>query len=404
MRRNWCGWAAIAAAAVAISSTRTSAQGIGDIGSASSISGTLGNIGAGTPSAGQVAGGLPPSYGGYSGALGADPTANSAGGYGGGAYPGAPGGVPSGGIGGTPNFPNVAGGAGVAGTGVINRPFHWGDMRGEDFVRELQRRPTVRSRSRIRGQRSSYRRPLAKYKVPPRGFLSYYLLQDRYKITQGHWRFVSIEDDRAKYPTRFYYRPNSPTMLALLASSPRGIRRYNRVIGFKTWRDAMIAGYRPDPVSKPEPAARVLQLASLTRSNAAMRYIEAAYAGQMSPSQFESGVIYAGDVVRAVRSNPATRGQARQIANQAVLTLLGEAQMPTQVVGYRRRRVRVRVNPTTTTPGLGRPTGVPPAGVPAGGGSPYGSSPYGSTPSGATPYGLPPSGVPGAPPSYGSVR
>lgn len=390
MRRNWCGWAAMAAAAVAISSTRTGAQGMGDMGAAMSMGRTMGNMGAGTPSAGQVAGGLPPSYGAYGdgsyGAPGSSPTS------GGGSYPGASG--ASGGMGGTPSFPNVSGGPGgaVAGTGVINRPFHWGDMRGADFVRELQTRPTVRSRSRIRAPRNRYRRPLAKYKVPPRGFLSYYLLQDRYKITQGHWRYVSIEDDRGRYPVRYYYRPNSPTMLALLAASPNSIRRYNRVIGFKTWRDAMIAGYRPDPVSKPEPAARVLQLASLTRSNAAMRYIEAAYAGQMSPAQFESGVAYAGSVVRAVRSNPATRGQARQIANQAVLSLLGEAQMPMQVVGYRRRRVRVRVNTTPAAPGrggpgMGAPMGLPPAGVPAGS---------------ATPYGTPPYSAPGAPPAYGS--
>jgi hypothetical protein len=387
---------------------------MGDMGAAMSMGRTMGNMGAGTPSAGQVTGGLPPSYGAYGGALGADPTANSAGGGygGGGGYPGAPGGMPSGGMGGAPSFPPMGGGPGmVAGTGVINRPFHWGDMRGEDFVRELQRRPTVRPRSRIRGQRNIYRRPLAKYKVPPRGFLSYYLQQDRFKITMGHWRYVSIEDDRAKYPTRFYYRPNSPTMLALLASSPRGIRRYNRVIGFKTWRDAMIAGYRPDPVSKPEPAARVLQLAGLTRSNAAMRYIEAAYAGQMSPEQFNSGVIYAGNVVRAVRSNRATRGQARQLANQAVLALLGEGQMPTQVVGYRRRRVRVTTTTTTmpgmgmqgmTPPNMGRPMGVPPAGIPAG--PPYGAPGVGGPPPGARPYGAPPFGAPGAPPSFGSAR
>jgi len=375
---------------------------MGDMGAAMSMGSTLGNMGAGTPSAGQMTRGLPPSY---SGALGSDPTSDSAGGSSsGGSHPGAsgsPGGMPSGGV---PSFPNVGGG--VAPTGVVNRPFHWGDMRGADFVRELQTRPTVRSGSRIVAPRSSYRRPLAKYKVPPRGFLSYYLQQDRFKITQGAWRFVSIEDDRAKYPVRYYYRPNAPTMLALLASTPPGVRRYNRVIGFKTWRDAMIAGYRPDPISKPEPAARVLQLASLTRSNAAMRYIEAAYAGQMSAEQFNSGVLYASNIARAVRSNPATRRQTRQTVNQAVLALLGEAPMPTQVVGFRRRRVRVTTTTTTTTSGMGGPgmrspgmsgsTGLPPAGVPSGSSSPYGSSPYGAPPSsspssGSSPYGAPPS-------------
>lgn len=371
---------------------------MGDMGAAMSMNSTLGNMGAGTRSAGQMTNGLPPSYSGYSGALGADPTADSAGGsYGGGSYPGASSGrpsgaSPSGGMGGTPNFPNVTGAAGngVVGTGVVNRPFHWNDMRGEDFVRELQGRPTVRSSSRIRARRNNYRRPLAKYKVPPSGFLSYYLQQDRFKITQGMWRFVSIEDDRTKYPVRYYYRPNSPTMLALLASSPLGIRRYNRVIGFNTWRDAMIAGYRPDPISKPEPAARVLQLAGLTRSNAAMRYIEAAYAGQMSAEQFNSGIAYANNVARAVRSNPTTRRQAGRTVNQVMLALLGEAPMPTQVVGFRRRRVRVTT--TTTTTGMGvsgaTPRGLPPAGVP--GSSPYGSSPPGSSPPGSSPYGSSP--------------
>jgi hypothetical protein len=98
------------------------------------------------------------------------------------------------------------------------------------------------------------RRVLAqKYRKPPVGYLGYYLPQDRYKITSNVWRYVSIEDDPGRYPVRYYYRPSAPTMLALLSRSPRGIRRYNRVIGFHTWQDAMLAGYRPDPVTKPEP-------------------------------------------------------------------------------------------------------------------------------------------------------
>jgi len=189
-------------------------------------------------------------------------------------------------------------------------------------------------------------------------------------------------------------------MLALIASSPRGIRRYNRVIGFHTWRDAMIAGYRPDPISKPEPAARVLQLAGLTRSNAAMRYIEAAYAGQMSAEQFDSGIAYANNVARAVRSNPTTRRQAGRTVNQVMLALLGEGQMPTQVVGFRRRRVRVTTT-TTTTPGMGAPggrsMGLPPAGV--SGSTPYGSTSSGSTSSGSTSSGSSPYGS--SPTSYG---
>lgn len=354
MRRIWCGLTAVSLF-VGISSTRLCApvyaqSSMGEMGAASSMSNTLGSGGGMSTSASQYTRALPKSSG-IPG--GNDPTNFGDASRGGSSQ--SPTGFPN---------PNTNGGAAANNAAVKtpDEPFHWDDMRGADYVRELRSRPTRRARSsRVALNRAPYKKPYKKYPLRARGWLSYYLLQDRYKFATRAWTYVTIEDDRGRYPVRYYYRPNSPTFLAMIANPPRTIRRFNRVVGFKSWRDAMIAGLRPDPVSKPEPAPRVLKLASLTNSNGAMRFIEAAYAGQMSPQQFDSGVDYVAEVARTIRANRATRSLAPRAINQVVLALLGEAEFPTQVIGTRSRVVQV-LTPTTatnaTTPG-GAPTSKP---------------------------------------------
>ncbi len=347
MRRNSVIIAALAVCA-ASSSGRASAQlGVGSMGATTSMAGTLSGMGSGSSvSPGRVTRGLPPSY-----RPGSDAAFNSGADFGSG---GSGGDASSGGTesaNSNPVFPPISSGAaspsGVV-TRTVSKPFHWTEMRGADYLREL-RRPTVRSNSRARGVRNNPRRPLAKYKVPPRNWLSFYLPQDRYKFTLNIWRYVTIEDDRARYPVRYYYKPNSPAMLALLANPPRGVRRSSRVVGFYSWQDAMIAGYRPDPFSKPEPALRVLELGRLSQSGSAMRYIEAVYAGQVSPSEFVSGLSYAQRVARAVGSRRDTRSQVRPIVAQAVGALLGEGPFPTSVTGSSVRVVR-RIRVVTAPP------------------------------------------------------
>ena len=124
-----------------------------------------------------------------------------------------------------------------------------------------------------------------KYKIPPRSWLASYLPQDRYKFGKA-WKFVSVETDR------FYYRP---------ADMARKRFNPNRVIGFFSFQDALIAGYRPDPVSRPEPGAALVQIAGLTRGPQFYRYVEYLYSGQVTPSSFNATYRYALNVNRALR-------------------------------------------------------------------------------------------------------
>jgi hypothetical protein len=196
------------------------------------------------------------------------------GGFEGGPPQGVPGGV-------APNFPQ----GGVQAPVVRSQPERWSTRTGQQNLNELLRTPRVSApraasqtrRARARAQAAEARRlsrltpeqrkqALAqRYRKPPVGWLGYYLPQDRYKLTSGIWKYVTIEDDPGRYPVRYYYRPSASTMLALLSRAPRGIRRYNRVIGFHSWQDAMLAGYRPDPVTKPEPGSQLANLARMTR-------------------------------------------------------------------------------------------------------------------------------------------
>lgn len=158
---------------------------------------------------------------------------------------------------------------------------------------------------------------LNKYKIAPRGWLASYLPADRYKFGKD-WNYVSTETDR------FYYRPQD-----------MAARRFNanRVIGFRTWQDAMVAGYRPDPRSRPEPGAQIAYLAGLTRAQSLTRYVEYVYAGQVSPASLAVTVNYVRQVNAVINRNPQVRSQ-RASTVSAILeaSLTGDLSLiPTQL-------------------------------------------------------------------------
>jgi hypothetical protein len=159
---------------------------------------------------------------------------------------------------------------------------------------------------------------LRKYKIAPRGYLASYLPADRYKFAKS-WKYVSTETDR------FYYRPQDMAR-----------RRFNanRVIGFRTWQDAMLAGYRPDPVSKPEPGNQLAFLATMTRDEPLITTIEYAYAGQISPSVLTSTYNYVRQVKAVIDRHPQARQYQRETVN-AILTaaLTGDRSLIPKVFG-----------------------------------------------------------------------
>jgi hypothetical protein len=219
-------------------------------------------------------------------------------------------------------------------TVVQNEPLNWGTGNGRQIIGQLLApRPKVTKPKRSPAAQSRYSRSvsrltprqrtklvMSKYKIPPRGWLAHYLPQDRYKITSGIWKVVSTETDR------FYYRADAP---AMLRQSP------NRVIGFASWQDAMIAGYRPDPITQPEPGAQLAYMARITRGPQLTRFVEYAYAGQMTPTNFEATYRYVRQVVRTVNQYP----YVRQLLPETIETILqaslesNPALIPTSIGG-----------------------------------------------------------------------
>jgi hypothetical protein len=220
---------------------------------------------------------------------------------------------------------------------------------GQTFLKELlgargTSRVTVTRRGRSARAQATYARRLAyltprqrsrsvlgKYRVPPIGWRAYYLPQDRYKFGKV-WQYVTIEDDSAAYPVKYYYKPNSSSMLRLLSVRPRkGQPRANRVIGFRSWQDAMLAGYRPDPISRPEPAGDIVYLARLSRSPQLARYVEYLYAGQVTPSAHQFNMAYVRQVETVVNSRRDTRRYMRSTVAKVMGAVLGENPLPTTV-------------------------------------------------------------------------
>jgi hypothetical protein len=301
-------------------------------------------------------------------------------------------GGPPPGFAGGPNFPQ----AGVQAPVVRRQPDRWSTRTGQQNLSELLRgggspapRVSVRSRrARARAEAANARRlarltpaqrrqaMAQRYRKPPVGWLGYYLPQDRYKLTSGIWKYVSIEDDPGYYPVRYYYRPSASTMLRLLSRTPRGIRRYNRVIGFNTWQDAMLAGYRPDPVTKPEPGNQLANLARMTRGPQLARYVEFIYSGQVAPDSFNASYNYILRVQRTVNSRSYTRPLLNRTVARVLGAILGEGQLPRTVGGS--------APVLAATPGAFGPGGP---GFPGAAGPPPG-------------FGGPPPGMGGAPPEF----
>lgn len=313
-------------------------------------------------------------------------------------------GAPPSGMPGMPNMPQAT----VTTTIVRREPVRWSTQTGEQYLSELlrARRPATTGvsaatrRARARAQVAEARRlarltpaqrrraMASRYRKPPVGYLAYYLPQDRYKLTSGVWKYVTIEDDQGRYPVRYYYRPSAPTMLRLLSQSPRGIRRYNRVVGFHTWQDAVLAGYRPDPVTLPEPGNQIAALASMTRGPQLARYVEFVFSGQVAPDTFQANYTYITQVRRAVVSRSHTRPLLGETVGQVLGAIMGEEPLPRSVGGSPApAQVMSPAGISGPPSGFG---GGPPPGI---GGPPPGFS--GGPPPGS---GEPPSsGVPGGP-------
>ena len=299
---------------------------------------------------------------------------------------------------GSPNFPGVSGersstsrgssgegGSGEGGAGAAPppppRPVRWTKETGMDYLRELLRQPTRAKATGKIGRRQLSKKQVAKlppktrskiiaarYQKPPVGYLSFYLPQDRYKVTSSVWRYVSIEDDRARYPVKYYWAPSSPAFLRILAQRPiKSQPRYNRVIGFHTWQDAMLAGYRPDPVSKPSPAPQIVTLAGISSRESLARYVEFVYSGQVSPSVFERNYQYIARVKGIIGGRPDLKSYLKPTISQILLAATGVGEVPRQV----------GPTPPVVTIQAGNTYGAP--GSYSGG--------YGGTPSGGSGYG-----------------
>ena len=154
---------------------------------------------------------------------------------------------------------------------------------------------------------------LQKYAIPPRGWLGSYLPADRYKFGKA-WQYVSTETDR------YYYRPQDMARKRFNA---------NRVIGFRTWQDAMLAGYAPDPQTKPAPGPQIVALSRYARGPNFYRFVEYAYSGQVTPAQFERTYTYAQRVTSALMAS--TEGR-RYVSNTLDRVFLASINGDTSVI------------------------------------------------------------------------
>jgi len=165
-------------------------------------------------------------------------------------------------------------------TTTSSAPIRQGNVSGRSIVSQLRSTSPNRSipvrKNLTSAQRAAEARRIArmtpaqrkqmvqqKYEIGPRGWLASYLPADRYKFGKV-WQYVSTETDR------YYYRPQDMTRKSFNA---------NKVIGFRTWQLAMLAGYTPDPVSKPAPGPQILALAQYTTGPNFYRFVEYTYSG-----------------------------------------------------------------------------------------------------------------------------
>lgn len=233
-----------------------------------------------------------------------------------------------------------AGGAQVAVRVERQQPQRWGPETGVQMVRQLMtgRYPAADARRRSPRGQSAYARRLArmtprqrsrivlsKYRKAPVGYLSWYLPEDRYKVTSKVWQYVTTPNDR------FYYFPWAPAMR---------LRNPSRVIGFHTWQDAMIAGYRPDPATRPTPAPQLAYFAGLTRGPNLATYFEFVYAGQVPPGTFDQHYRYVRYVATEVGRHAHTRKLVGATIEQVLGALVGNGSFPTAVGGVPQNSAR----------------------------------------------------------------
>ena len=165
-----------------------------------------------------------------------------------------------------------------------------GNTRAARRARYLRTRALARSRRRRNHRRGKSTLQMASYQAPAPYWLSHYLPEDQYKIEANDWKFVSEETDK------YYYAPNAPGILAQDA---------DHVIGFHTWQDAMIAGYRPDPRTKPTPGAQFAYLASMDSDRTMLdAFVQVAYGGQMTPQNFDATYGYMTRVLNVINRYP----------------------------------------------------------------------------------------------------
>ncbi len=310
-------WILMGALILVASSASHAQETLGGLGAAGAMGATLGAAGAGSLSSGRIT----RNVGSGSGAnadMGDSPDGTSGGS----------------GSSGAPGAPGAAGGA-AAPPAKLTPPRlqTFNDRSGDDYVRELlasgprplpapnsrQRSPRGQARYSARVSRLSKkqrsREIQQKYRIPGVGWEAAYLPQDRYKFGKI-WRFVSTEDDH------FYYTPSA---MAGKRFSP------NRVIGFYSFQDALAAGYRPDPASKPAPGAQIANLARLSRGPELYRFVEYVYSGQVSPESFLGVYNYAMTVDSALRPTRARPYIGETVAKVLDAALTGDvASIPTQ--------------------------------------------------------------------------
>jgi hypothetical protein len=265
-------------------------------------------------------------------------------------------------------------------------PLRWSKQTGGDILRELLTANTYSApghsvrvvRTVVRhGHRRHVTVRVAKYQGPPPNWIYHYLPEDRYKVTSGIWQYVSTESDR------YYYPAWAPGVLRQSAA---------RVIGFTTWQDAMIAGYRPDPSTKPTPAAQLVDLAHVTKGPDMLQMVEYIYSGQMTPETFDASYRYLKSVQTAVNSQDYTKPYLEPTMAQAISAVMGRGQAPVSVGpqpapppgsygtvqgGYQGSGVPPGINGYANGgPPPGYASGGPPPGIYAGGGPvTYGGNP-----------------------------
>jgi len=220
-----------------------------------------------------------------------------------------------GGEAGDPNMPDVSMQAQQPKAPSV-QPERWGNENGRQMLNQLTSHAHVKYSPGNVGKRRRHQKVLAKYIKPARGWLGYYLPQDRYKVTSKTWQFTTTPNDK------FYYDP------WVLATKHRPA---GQVIGFHTWQDALIAGYRPDPVSLPAPGRQLAILASYSQGDMMQKFIEFTYAGQINPIVFDHDYKYVRSVARAVQSSKHWSYLLEPTVDQAIGSTLGLTSPPSQV-------------------------------------------------------------------------